>query len=342
MSCYHVASDQPRMIRDRHADCPPPPPEWHPPLVLTCAGCQPCERPHCLLQWHGDRGECQTHAESVCPSCLGKVREHLDEIVRLAGLPLLEQVLAKGSANTEAADLLGPTAEPAQWRQRGDHGHRYEPDSRIGELHPLWVLGTWDLLVTEHLGHKRTQRAGVRSSAAYIGLNLAFLAADMEFDFPVLADELADCRAHLERVLHDGEQREKAAPCLKCGKAIQRSVDDKGRVTYRCKGCRAETNDAGYLMAQRADRLAKAEMLTADDMATRTNVPASTIRRWGNARHINGVDYAPLFRSPGRNGQGRKVYRVADVERVRDSGGDTRGSNTNAGASAIVSNEGAA
>jgi hypothetical protein len=294
-----------------------------------------------MVGWHGEKGECQTHAESVCPACLGKVREHLSEIVRLAGLPLLDEVLTRG-AKSEAADLLGPTANPVQWRQRGNYGHIYHPDSRIGELHPLWVLGTWDLLITEHLGHKRAEPAEVRLSAAYIDLNLNYLAADMEFDFPVLADELAACRQHLERVLSDGEQRETGAPCMKCGRKVARLTDDDGKVTYRCESCRDDISDSGYLFTQKADRLKKADRLTAEDMATRTGVPSSTIRRWGNARTVRGVEYDPLFRSPGRNGMGHIVYRVSDVEWVRDNGGDTRGSVTQGNLGSTVSNEGAA
>lgn len=343
MSCYNAGKHQPRMVRDRHgAECPPPE-EWHPPLVLDCAGCQPCTKPHCFVQWHGDKGNCQTHAETVCPACLGKVREHLGEIVRLSGTPLFEETLAKG-ANSEAAHLHGPSADPVQWRQRGDYGHRYQAGvtHMMGELHPLWVLGTWDLLATEHLGHKRTQRAGIRSSAAYLDLNLNYLAADVEFDFPVLAQEVADCRNHLERVLHDGEQRERGAPCLTCSRRLERHVDDRGRIRYRCDRCNVDVTDAEYLLAQKDERLRKAELLAAEDMAIRTGVPAPTIRRWANVRRIDGVEFGPLFRSVGRNGQGRKVYRVADVERVRNNGGDTRGSVGGGEDAGTVSNEGAA
>jgi hypothetical protein len=342
MSCYHAGRDQPRMVRKRHdEDCPEA--RWRPPLVMVeCDGCQECTEPHCLVQWHGERGDCETHAESVCPSCLGKVREHVEEIVRLSGLPLVAEVLTKGAAS-EAADLLGPAADPKQWRQRGDYGHRFDADSRVGwHTHPLSVLGWFDMIVTEHLGHSRTTRITITRAAGYLDRNLHFLAADIEFDFADMANTLADCRGHLERVLHDGEQVERGAPCLKCGTRVVRQLDKDGRVSYRCERCREDITDSGYLFAQKAQRLKDADRLTADDMAARTGVPAGTIRRWANVRNIEGIDYEPLFKSPSRNGMGHKVYRVSDVEAVRDSGGDKRGTATLDGASGTVSNEGAA
>lgn len=342
MSCYFKSHEEPRYVRKRHdEDCPAETPPVPPFAWAECAGCQPCTRPHCEVQWHGERGECETHAESVCPSCLGKTREHIVEIMRLSGVPLIAEALDRGT-RSEAADLLGPTANPKAWRQRGDYGHRYEPDSRVGEQHPLWVLGWFDMIVTEHLGHARTQRITVTTAGDYLLRNLHFLAADLEFDFADMANTVADCRLHLERVLHDGEQVERGAACLKCGKRVVRTTDDKGRVTYRCENCREDVTDSGYLMAQKAERIKSATQLTAEDMATRTGVPASTIRRWANVRRVNGVEHGPLFRSPARNGLGHRVYWVEDVLRIRDGGGDTRGSTSSEVEGATVSNEGAA
>jgi hypothetical protein len=332
MSCYWIGADQPRMIRGRHDEgCD----------SEACAGCQPCTLDHCLLQWHGERGDCETHAVSVCPSCLSTTRDHLAEIRRLASIPLVAEALTRG-AQSEAADLLGPAANPKAWRQRGDYGHRYEPDSRVGEQHPLWVLGWFDMIVTEHQGHGRTQRITIASAADYLGRNLHHLAADIEFDFADMAETLADCRQHLERVMHDGEQIDRGAPCLTCGKRVVRLTTDDGRITYRCERCRQDISDSGYLFAQKAERMKSAVSLAVDDMATRTGVPEGTIRRWANKRDIEGVEYPALFYSCGRNGMGRKVYRVEDVERIRDSGGDTRGPRSVEAQADTVSSEGAA
>lgn len=301
--CYWLASDRPRMLRKRHEEtCAEA--AWHAPLVwVECAGCQPCDRSHCLVQWHGERGDCETHAESVCPSCLGKAREHLSEIVRLTGVPLVEQVLAAGDVDTEAADLLGPAANPAQWRQRGSHGHHYEPESRMGELHPLWVLGTWDLLVTEHLGHTRTTRITVPRAATYLDTNLHFLAADLEFDFPSLANEVAACRGHLERVLHDGEQRETGAPCMTCRKPL---VLVRGKVDapdhWECLRCRETSTEDQYRFAVMNLHREAADWLTDSDMAIRTGVKAGTVRKWAERGSVRK-----------RRDSGRTVYAVEDT-----------------------------
>jgi hypothetical protein len=270
-----------------------------------CESCLPCPERHCLVQWHGERGDCETHAESVCPSCVGSVREHLAEIERLSGLPLVEQVLRAGDVDTEAADLLGPTADPAAWRQRGRHGHKYEPDSRIGELHPLWVLGRFDLLVTEHLGHKRTQRVGITSSAAYLSANLTYLAADLEFDFVDLANDVAACRSHLERVLHEGEQRETGAPCMDCRVPMVREWGKLAAADgWRCPRCREWRSEQDYRLNVADLHRGNAEWLTANEMQIRTGVKAGTVRVWCTRETVRS-----------RSENGRTVYRVADVMR---------------------------
>lgn len=290
------------MVAGRHEDdCP----------GGECPGCEPCTEPHCLVQWHGERGDCETHAVSVCPSCLGKVREHLGEIVRLSGLPLVDQVLSAGDVDCEAADLLGPAAMPAQWRQRGNYGHIYHPDSRVGELHPLWVLGTWDLLVTEHLGHTRTAKVTVDRAADYLGRNLTWLAADLEFDFAVMADELANCRSHLEAVLHDGEQVDRGAPCMSCGKSLERtwgtSSDKDG---WRCPRCRESSTEDQYRFAVMHLHREEAAWLTDLDMEIRTGIKAATVRSWARSEFVRK-----------RRDSGRTVYAVDDVmSTARDKG----------------------
>lgn len=325
MSCYYVGKDQPRMIRGRHDDeCVEA--TWFPPLVwIDCDGCQECTDRHCLLGWHGERGDCETHAETVCPSCVGTVRGHLTAIIELAGLPLVSEALAKG-VNSEAADLLGPAADPAQWRQRSDYGHRYDTDSTAGwHTHPYGVLGWFDMIVTAHLGHKRSRKITLTSAADYLGRNLHYLAADIEFDFGDLAVALEDCRSHLENVLHDGEQVERGAPCMKCHQTLV-LVRDVGEDRWTCTRCRQDSSEAQYRFAVKAEYIERADNLNADDMAIRTKVPASTIRRWSHvlrtqAKGEEPVEHPPIIKATGRIND-RKVYAVADVEFVRDNGAE--------------------
>ncbi len=212
-SCRFIATDQPRMLRTHVRDC----------NASGCEGCVPCKDAHCR---HCGR----VHVESgalTCPGCVGDVRGDISQIVALHAKTLTEAV--HRGINSEAAHLYGPTADPSAWRQRRRYGYRdvvetkpdgtrFRPDV-IGEDHELWVLGTWDLLVTEHLDHHRTQRVTVKTAADYLRANLSDLAQDREFPFAELAREVSACRGHLEDVLRDGERDEQGGLCPMCGKA---------------------------------------------------------------------------------------------------------------------------
>jgi DNA-directed RNA polymerase subunit RPC12/RpoP len=147
---------------------------------------------------------------------VGKVRTEIADIETMCQR-LLTESTHKG-VNSEAAMLNSKTANPEAWRQRRRYGYLDNLADRLGEDHPMWVLGTWDLLVTEHLGHgHRTQQITVETAAAYIKANLTDLSRDAEFPFSELADDVHRCHAHLEDVLRDGERDEKGAPCPACG-----------------------------------------------------------------------------------------------------------------------------
>lgn len=362
MSCYWFAKDHPRYVRHRHTDeCADP---------EQCSGCQPCTEDHCT--------RCgREHSAHVCPSCLADVRADLTEIRRLCGDLLTEA--ARRGVDSEAMNLLGPVPHPEArghaeasyragrlpegWLETGAHGDdcpllRNEACTgcKSANLHPLTVAWWWNECYREALGHPDTPALrppisagrtydpgfGIRGLLRYLDTHLDRCATTDDVPFADFARDLQHCRAHLERVLHDGEQVELGAPCMKCGTRVQRSTADNGTVTFSCPRCRETVSEQGYRLAVKSEYIEKADTLSADDMAIRTGVPAGTIRRWANTRRVDGVDHDPLFRACARNGQGRKVYRVADVERIRDCGGDRRGTKTVKRCGATVSNEGAA
>lgn len=317
MSCYYAGSDRPRMVRGEHleAGC----------KGGNCKGCVECTEPHCLVQWHGERGNCKTHAATVCVPCVSKAREHLANVVRMSGLPLLEQVMSSGDTEAEAADLLGPAANPKQWRQRSDYGHIYEADARAGwHTHPLSVLGWYDMLVTEHLGHSRSTKITIVRAANYLDRNLTWLAADVEFDFADLANALADLCAHLELVLHDGEQVETGAPCMKCRRPLRRvfagnelpwSHRDGSRPrtnvdVWACGRCQQWRSEGEYRLNVAEVHRVNAEWLTDQEMEIRTGIKAGTVREWSRER-----DDRPALVDKRRD-SGRMVYLAADVERI--------------------------
>jgi len=294
-NCRYVGRDQPRVLPRRHLEK----------CAGGCEGCLPCTEPHCVVQWHGDRGDCETHAVSVCPACLGKTREHLTEIVRLSGLPMLEQALAKGTTESEAALLLGPVADWHAVRQRSAAGHVYGYDARIdADRTPLQVLGWWDMIATEHLGHRRTQRITERTAAAYLDTNLPWLAADGEFDFPFFANSIAECRTYLEGLLREGEQHDRGAPCLRCGEMLEREwakTEEEDR--WRCPKCKDRRSPEDYRRNVAQLHNAHAEWLTDKEMSVRTGIRAGTVREWARRGIV-----------AKKRDSGRVVYAVADVD----------------------------
>ena len=198
------------------------------------------------------------------------------------------------------------------------------------EPHPTWVVGTWEMTVREHLDQPGDDAPTLTEARDYINGHLTRLAHDQDFPFEELGRDLKHCREHLESVLHDGEQIEKGAPCERCKRPVLRRTGDDGQVTYRCEHCARDLTEQEYRMAVRAEHIKNADRLNTTDMSERTGVEESTIRRWVYRRTTQRkgekpVLHPPLLRSCGVDGKNRKVYRVSDVERVRDTGGDHRG-----------------
>lgn len=269
---------------------------------------------------------------------------------------MLGEAIVRG-LRSQAAVLAGPTADPAKWHRRAvliakaaTYADALSPEAarlqalledNRDEPHPGWVLRDWDYQAREHLGHASDDPRTLRDARAYLNQHLTRLAHDETFAFEELARDLKACRSHCESVLHDDEQTERGAPCPTCSKPMERLVsfdgsttDDGVLVAFACSRCTAVVNEHDYLRDVRARLLIKADMLNADDMAVRINVPASTIRRWASKHTTQedgeeAIEHEPLLRSCARI-RGRKVYRVEDAERIRDTGGDTRGRNSGA------------
>lgn len=312
MSCYFVATDQPRMIRDRHGDeCPG---------EDQCRGCQPCPQPHCRVCNHD-------HAENACPTCLGDTREALDDIARMCrSLPA--EVLHKG-VESEAMNLLGPVADPEQTGHvlASIRVHRLPADwleVADNELHPLIVLGTWQEAYCEAFEHDEPARITVASAASYLGRNLSYAAEWAEIPFEDLARDLRACRTHLERVLHDGEQVETGAPCMTCRRPLLRvfagnelpwAYRDGSRPraandVWACPRCKEWRSENDYRLNVADLHRDKADWLTDQEMEIRTGVRAGTVREWARDR-----DDRPALVGKRRD-SGRTVYAVADVKRV--------------------------
>jgi len=163
-SCRWVASDSPRVISGRHLD------------PCRCdgeAGCMPCGRQHCLCCGKNHPGVL------VCVGCLEAVRS---DLVAIGGLcsALPAEAVTKG-VDSEAMMLLGPAADPEAWRNSatsamlGRLPADYLADAR-DELHPLWVLATWEQIWREFLRHDTDRPTTLPEAWLYLSTQLGYMA----------------------------------------------------------------------------------------------------------------------------------------------------------------------
>lgn len=206
LRCRWVASDQPRVMPSRHVEeC----------ADDACRGCQPCPMDHCRV--------CGIeHASGACPGCVGDVRENLSEIRRMC-LNLVIEVRHRG-VESEAMVLLGPTVDvearehweasvlagrlvPPECDARDLDDVRHWLETADDERHPLLVLGTWAMRYRDAFDHEEPMnRTNVFSEAHYLERNLTEAADELWTPFEEFARDVRSCVAHMERVLHDGEQ----------------------------------------------------------------------------------------------------------------------------------------
>lgn len=313
--CKWAGSDQPRVLPQRHVDgCE----------NERCQGCVPCPEAHCCVCGKEHTTLDGVGADLTCGLCLAAVRSDLDQIGSLAAR-MLEEAIVKG-INSTAAMHAGPVADMEAWSNRkvSTLAGRIDPawlEDNHDELHPTWVVGTWEMLIREHLDQPSDDKVTLTEARSYLGVHLTRLAHDPEFAFEELARDIRKCRGHLEDVLHDGERETYGAPCLKCEKPLLRD-DQDDEESWWCQRCKRRSNADQYRLAVRAGYVAKASRLPVVDLAVRVGVTASTLRRWaGVQRKYVGdewVESPPLLHWVGRDAQQRKVYNVADAEALRD------------------------
>jgi len=275
----------------------------------TCPGCAECPSTHCRV--------CDVvHTPGTCPECLAETREALHQIAKMCGA-LPEEVEHRG-IDGEAMYLIGPVADPEAWGHMeasvlsGRVPEEYLSDA-VGELHPLWVLGTADMLWRDALDHDDRTTLTLEGAVDYLDANLTYMGGYEHIDFAAFATQLRRCRNHLEAVLHDGEQRETGAPCMTCHKPLERTWgDDEKQDGWKCHRCHQTSTDAQYRFAVMHLHREEAEWLTDRDMQIRTGVKAGTVRSWARAE-------TALVRK--KRDQDRTVYAVADVMTVaKDKG----------------------
>lgn len=315
MTCRYAGPGLPRILPRRHdADC------W----TDACEGCAPCPESHCRVCG-------RVHAEWTCAECVAEARSDLTDIARMCDV-LPEEAEHRGIEG-EAMMLLGPTADvearqhveasylagrlPEGWIE-ASHGKGcpiLRNEACVGcagdERHPLAVLASWQDVYAAEFDHELTARATVADAAGYLRRNLTYAATWPHAPFEDFARDLRRCRAHLESVLHDGEQVDTGAPCMTCGTTLERTWGTEPKHDgWRCPRCRQTSTEDQYRFAVMHLHREEADWLTDRDMEIRTGIKATTVRSWARsdlvARHLD---------------TGRVVYAVADVEQVaRDKG----------------------
>lgn len=289
-SCIYAGSERPRALAGRHNDG----------CEGDCRGCQPCPESHCL--------SCgRDHAEHVCPGCLADVRETLGEIGRLCD-GLRAEVEVQG-VDSEAFNLLGPAADPeaighmrasvavgrvpADWLEVADN-----------DLHPLIVCGTWMEAYLEAFDHDEPARITVAGALSYLTRNLEHIGNEDDIPFRDLRRDLSACRAHLERVLHDGEQVETGAPCMTCRvplRLVRGERDDR----WRCPRCKQESTDAQYRFAVQHLHRESSPWLTAAEVEIVANVKPAALRKRVERGEVTS-----------RRDSGRVVYAAEQIPEV--------------------------
>jgi hypothetical protein len=242
----------------------------------------------------------------------GQVRQHIIGIQAMCER-LLTEAAHKG-VNSEAAMLNSKTANPEAWRQRRRYGYLDNLADRLGDNHPMWVLGTWDLLIIEHLNHAhRTQQVTLETAAAYIKTNLTDLARDDEFPFKELADDIRHCHEHLEDVLRDGDRPEKGAPCPACGgPALVKeygSEDELDMWVCPSARCHQVWRERDYRTMIDGIYVEVADWLTGVQIEAKYRVRAGTVRQWANRGEVQ----------KRKTHEGQTEYDVASVLRMRDT-----------------------
>lgn len=241
MTCRWNGRGEPRTLVGRHL-------EHHD--TDDCPGCLPCPERHCVV--------CQrVHADGACPECIAATRDDLAAIRLMCGA-LPAEVEHRG-VNGEAMMLLGPSADPEAWRNRAMSAMRGRVDARYledcrDEQHPLWVLGTWEQLYREEFDQPSDLRQTIARAGDYLERQMARMAETEEVPFEDFARDVRGCRGHLEAVMHDQAQGDRAnVGCFECGGDLERRLTDAGfEDHWTCRRCRRRYTHPEYLFALRA------------------------------------------------------------------------------------------
>lgn len=197
----------------------------------------------------------------------------------------------------DALVMLGPVAnmEAFNYRQLSEMMGRTDGGSGVDDLDtdpapPLLVLAGWVDCIKAERGEESTQRARIDREIKYLRSAIDWITGTNADDEPyfLAADELdRDLEAlvkRLEAVLKDGTRITHGAPCLHCVGVNMVRIEDarKGlQDKYECPKCHRDYTKTNYDYVVGVTFLQHATELTAAQIETRTEIPASKVRVWG-------------------------------------------------------------
>lgn len=290
VDCRWTGRETPRAIKDRHKDeC----------QNDECKGCLPCPETHCVVCGieHVD--------QQTCPGCIATTREDIAEIVRMDG-KLEEHAISGGNDGRleaardipggEAMVMHGPGAQHGEIG-RGEH------------MTTLMLLVSWEDDWRSIKHQPAEEKATVSGAAAYLDEHLTW-AAQNHPAFDAVAEELRGHRAHLEDVLHDGERPDLGAPCVLCGRPLERIWAELARNDrWWCSRCKQLLEPDEYDEAVARDGRRFAKWLTPPDMQEEHRIPRGSLTSWASEGHVRKRRDINI---------GRMVYNVADAVARRD------------------------
>jgi hypothetical protein len=182
-----------------------------------CPGCLPCPERHCQVCRTTDVTAEGRGTDRTCATCVGETRTGLRAVGDLTAR-MLGEAIVKG-INSTAAAYDSPVSNVEAWRYRRasaiagriDRDHFSASELAGTDLHPHWVIGTWELAVRQHLDQlpDLDHRPTLTEARTYLDGHLTRLAHDPDFAFDELADDIQRCVTHLENVLYDGTRPER-------------------------------------------------------------------------------------------------------------------------------------
>lgn len=300
--CMWRGTENPRAIRNHHDDdCDDE----------KCRGCQDCTEPHCLV--------CGIeHKLGVCPECVGAAREDLWELRRLMSRvtnEMHEQAkvskhgVLEGMPGGELMFLAGPVADinyhagrmTVALHRGDDHaGDEHDSDGEHPNLTLTWWEEKW-----------RTLRGRSATSTVDFG-NVTYLddmltwAGDNEPHFPEFARDLRQAVTRVEDALLEGIRQDVGARCLRCGaRQIKKFGAIESKDEWHCPRCKQDSTIAQYILSEKDERRNRADRLTAPEMELRFGIKRGTLWKWVSDGRV---------KLRGLNGNGHKMYDVADVE----------------------------